>query len=280
MISKNFVIRFYKYLGTNKMDYSYKEVDKALENRISAHAKYSNFNLHEWLIGKFEIKQADNILDLGCGDGNFIDLFWNSIKPNGKLHAIDINTDLINIAKKRHKSLSDNVTIEAIDYDKLSFSDLQYNWIFSIYSIYYTQDPASLVNDLAKHMLDNAKFVITGPSSKNALELDEINLAVTGKKRNAEDFSRMHRIEEEFTKLFSTVFGKNKTSLEFVDTQMSFPTAEEYATYYWSTLLWRESSAGRTNQEISILKDKTLDVIKKMPNFVLNKQMSCLVGTS
>ena len=61
---------------------------------------------------------------------------------------------------------------------------------------------------------------------------------------------------------------------------MSFPTAEEYATYYWSTLLWRESSAGRTNQEISILKDKTLDVIKEMPNFVLNKQMSCLVGTS
>ena len=69
------------------MDYSYKEVDKALENRISAHAKYSNFNLHEWLIDKFEIKQAGNILDLGCGDGNFIDLFWNSIKPNGKLHA-------------------------------------------------------------------------------------------------------------------------------------------------------------------------------------------------
>jgi ubiquinone/menaquinone biosynthesis C-methylase UbiE len=262
------------------MDYSYKEVDKALENRISAHAKYSNFNLHEWLANKFKIKQSENILDLGCGDGNYIDLFWNSIKPYGKLHAIDINKDLINIAKKKHESLSENITIEAIDYDELSFSNLKYNWIFSIYSIYYTQDPTSLVNNLAKHMLDNSKFVITGPSSRNALELDKINFAVTGKKRNIEDVSRMHRVEEEFTKLFSTVFGKNKTSLEFIDTKMSFPTVEEYATYYWSTLLWRESSAGISNEEIALLKDKTIDVIKKMPNFVLNKQMSCLVGTS
>ena len=38
------------------MDYSYKEVDKALENRISAHAKYSNFNLHEWLSKKIQHK--------------------------------------------------------------------------------------------------------------------------------------------------------------------------------------------------------------------------------
>ena len=90
----------------------------------------------------------------------------------------------------------------------------------------------------------------------------------------------MHRVEEEFSELFFTVFGKNQTSLEFINTKMSFPTAEEYATYYWSTLLWRESSAGITDKEISFLKDKTIDVIRKMPNFVLNKQMSCLVGIS
>ena len=90
------------------MDYSYKEVDKALENRISAHARYSNFNLHEWLSKKFNIKSSDNIMDLGCGDGNFIDLFWDAIKPDGRLDAIDINEDLINIAKKIYQHPSVN----------------------------------------------------------------------------------------------------------------------------------------------------------------------------
>ena len=118
------------------MDYSYKEVDKALENRISAHAKYSNFNLHEWLSKKFNIKSSDNIMDLGCGDGNFIDLFWNAIKPDGKLDAIDINEDLINIARNKYSSLSDNISINVTNYDKLKPSNKKYDWVFSIYSIY------------------------------------------------------------------------------------------------------------------------------------------------
>tara|TARA_B100000959_G_C14814453_1_gene555235 strand:+ start:55 stop:846 length:792 start_codon:yes stop_codon:yes gene_type:complete len=262
------------------MDYSYKEVDKALENRISAHAKYSNFNLHEWLINKFDIKTSDNILDLGCGDGNYIDLFWNSIKPNGNLHAIDINEDLISIAKKKYQPLSNNISIEVMDYDQLKFPNLKYNWIFSIYSIYYTQDPTNLINNLSKYMLNGSQFVITGPSSKNALELDEINFSVTGKKRNIEDVKRMHRIEEDFTKIFLKTFGTDNVFLEFVDTEMSFPTAEEYATYYWSTLLWRESTAGINDKEIALLKNKSIEKIKQMPSFILNKQMSCLVGTS
>lgn len=260
------------------MDYSYKEVDKALENRISAHARYSNFNLHEWLSKKFNIKSSDNIMDLGCGDGNFIDLFWDAIKPDGRLDAIDINEDLINIAKKKYSSLSDTISINVADYDKLKPSDKKYDWIFSIYSIYYTQDPKNLINNLYKQMNHGSKFVITGPSSNNALELDSINLSVTGKKRNIEDMKRMHRIEEDFNKIFLSTFGKDNTKLEFVDTKMSFPTAEEFAIYYWSTLLWRESIESFNEKEIKELKNQSINVINKMNEFVLNKQMSCLVG--
>ena len=261
------------------MDYSYKEVDKALENRISAHAKYSNFNLHDWLSQKFSIRPSDNILDLGCGDGNFIALFWNAIKPNGKLHGIDINEDLIEIAKKKYQSLSSNISLDVTNYDDFSSLGKMYDWIFSIYSIYYTQDPENLIHNLYKSMSSGAKFVVTGPSSKNALELDKINLAVTGKKRNKEDIRRMHRIEEDFLSIFTKIFSKDKTSLEFISTKMSFPTSEEFAIYYWSTLLWRESTVGLNNKEILLLKSKTVEVIEQMPHSVLNKQMSCLVGT-
>jgi len=260
------------------MDYSYKEVDKALENRISAHAKYSNFNLHEWLSKKFNIKSSDNIMDLGCGDGNFIDLFWNAIKPDGKLDAIDINEDLINIAKNKYSSLSDNISINVTNYDELKPSNKKYDWVFSIYSIYYTQDPKNLINNLYEHMNHGSKFVITGPSSKNALELDSINLSVTGKKRNIEDIKRMHRIEEDFNDIFLSIFGEDSTRLEFVDTKMSFPSAEEFATYYWSTLLWRESIVDFNEKQIKDLKEQSIHVINQMNEFALNKQMSCLVG--
>lgn len=260
------------------MDYSYKEVDKALENRISAHAKYSDFNLHDWLSKNFSIKPSDNILDLGCGDGNFINLFWNAIKPDGMLHGIDINEDLIKIAKKKYQSISTNISLDVANYDDFNPLGKMYDWIFSIYSIYYTQNPEDLIHNLFKSMSSGGKFVVTGPSSQNALELDEINLAVTGKKRNKEDIRRMHRIEEDFLSVFTKIFSKDKTSLEFINTKMSFPTSEEFAIYYWSTLLWRESITGLNNKEISALKSKTVEVIEQMPDSVLNKQMSCLVG--
>ena len=186
--------------------------------------------------------------------------------------------DRINIAKKKYSSLSDTISINVTNYDELKPSNNKYDWIFSIYSIYYTQDPKNLINNLYEHMKHGSKFVIIGPSSNNAVELDSINLSVTGKKRNIEDIKRMHRIEEDFNDIFLSIFGEDNTRLEFVDTKMSFPSAEEFATYYWSTLLWRESIVGFDEKEIKELKDQSINVINQMNEFVLNKQMSCLVG--
>jgi hypothetical protein len=101
---------------------------------------------------------------------------------------------------------------------------------------------------------------------------------VTGKKRNIEDIKRMHRIEEDFNDIFLSIFGEDRTRLEFVDTKMSFPSAEEFATYYWSTLLWRESIVDFDEKQIKDLKEQSIHVINQMNEFTLNKQMSCLVG--
>jgi hypothetical protein len=59
---------------------------------------------------------------------------------------------------------------------------------------------------------------------------------------------------------------------------MSFPSAEEFATYYWSTLLWRESIVDFDEKQIKDLKEQSIHVINQMNEFTLNKQMSCLVG--
>ena len=56
-------------------NYSYKEYNDALNNRIDIHKKYSNFNLHGWIKQKFKILPNQSILDMGCGNGNFINFF-------------------------------------------------------------------------------------------------------------------------------------------------------------------------------------------------------------
>ena len=93
------------------MDYSYKETKSALNNRIDSHKQFSNFSLHEWISQKFNIMSGQDILDLGCGNGNFTDLFKSKIGKEGTLVGVDKNEALVEQAKAK---ASNSTNIESI----------------------------------------------------------------------------------------------------------------------------------------------------------------------
>ena len=70
--------------------YSYTEKKTALANRITSHKKFSNFDLHFWIKKNIKIKNGDRILDIGCGDGNFIKLF-HQMNHGGEIIGVDKN---------------------------------------------------------------------------------------------------------------------------------------------------------------------------------------------
>ena len=243
-------------MSTDQKKFAYEEPKNALNSRISAHAKFSNFNLHEWIKQNFDIKKGEIILDLGCGNGNYTELFWSFIQPEGTIIGLDKNEDLIQQAQEKLIDLPKNkVKFLVHDFDQL-FPQLQidFNWIFAIYSIYYTEDSLKLVEIVKDKLKPKGKLVVIGPAPENAKDLADFNYDLTGIKPNTEYIDRIERIEKEFLPLFEKLFGKNKVKYEVIDSVMEFPTAENYADYYWSTLLWRESINGRSTQEINNLK--------------------------
>ena len=78
--------------------------------------------------------------------------------------------------------------------------------------------------------------------------------------------------------LFKRIFGEDNTSLEIVDTEMSFPTIDDFAEYYWSTLLWRDSIEDLSADSIQAQKDKTLTILSGNKGYRVSKQMVCLIG--
>ena len=260
-----------------KNKYKYDEPINSLDNRISAHANFSDFNLHNWISSKFDIKSGDNIFDIGCGNGNFTELFFNKTMGNGVIYGVDKNKDLIADANSKYSSLSKNIYFQADDYDLVDIN-MSFDWIFSIYSLYYTSDSQSLVYKLQNLLHHNGSFVVIGPASANALDLDNFHFKVTGVEPNTEHRLRIKRIENEFYPLFQSMFGDDNVELEIIDTKMSFPTILDYAKYYWSTLLWRESVEKLDIDETKVLKDRTLSLLSKHEEFKIEKQMSCLIG--
>lgn len=256
----------------NNKKYSYKEFNSALNSRISIHKKYSNFNLHDWVKENCKINDKQSILDMGCGNGNFIEFFLSNNK-NLKIVGVDNNLNLLEEIKIK------NLDVKLIhsDFDEVVFEKSNFDWIFFIYSIYYSQKPEELIEKMYSYLSDNGHLVIIGPGQNNAIELDKLNKEVTGLPPKPEYRERQKRIEEEFYILAQKKFGSKNCKLKILNNKLTFPNEIDYANYYWSTLLWRDSLERLENHNDKKLKEQSLIEIKKFNNFVINKQVSTLI---
>tara|TARA_Y100000996_G_scaffold307438_1_gene244190 strand:+ start:221 stop:1006 length:786 start_codon:yes stop_codon:yes gene_type:complete len=253
-------------------NYTYKEYNSALSSRIGVHKKYSNFSLHDWIKKNCNIQNNQSILDIGCGNGNFIEFFLLN-NENLEIVGVDNNLDLLNEIKKKFN----NIKLIHSDFDEVEIENPKFDWVFFIYSIYYSQKSKELIKKMYSYLKDNGQLVIIGPGKSNAIELDKLNKKITGLDPKPEYRERQKRIEEEFYELSKKIFGKSNCDLNILNNKLSFPNEIEYAEYYWSTLLWRDSLERLDNPEKKKLKEQSLIEIKKLNNFVINKQVSTLL---
>lgn len=260
--------------------FSYEERGKALSSRITAHRQFSDFNLHEWIQKKFVISSGSRVLDLGCGNGNFTNLFWDLVKPGGSVIGLDKNCEVISDAREIHKRLpKDQVKYYIQDFDKpLPEFSMFFEWIFSIYSLYYTEDSARILNITKSLLAPQGTYVVIGPGPKNVRDLTEFSEKLTGQKADKEHFERIERICNEFYPLFMKIFPKENVRYEEIDTLMTFPGAKSFGEYYWSTLLWRDSVKNLSAEKIELLKNETLKYASAQVPIQVKKQISCLVG--
>lgn len=260
--------------------FGYEEPPKALSSRIAAHMQYSDFSLHEWMKKKFAISPGNRILDLGCGNGNFTRLFWDLVKPDGSVIGLDKNSDATSAARQAHKELP-GARIKYIvhDFDK-PFPDLNmlFDWIFSIYSLYYTEDSACILSATKSLLASRGTYVVIGPGPKNVRDLTDFSEKLTGRKANKEHFARIERIHNEFYPLFTGIFPEENVTYEEIDTVMQFPDAKSFGEYYWSTLLWRDSVKDFSAEKIDFLKAETLKYASVRQPVKIKKQISCLVA--
>ena len=253
-------------------NYSYKEYNSALNNRIGIHKKYSNFSLHNWIKKNCNIQNDQSLLDMGCGNGNFIEFFLSNYQ-NIQIVGLDNNLDLLNEIKKKFNT----VNLIHSDFDEVKIENQKFDWIFFIYSIYYSQRPKELIEKMYSYLKNNGQLVIIGPAKSNAIELDNLNKKITGLDPKPEYRERQKRIEEEFYGLSKKIFGKSNCNLNILNNKLTFPNEIEYAEYYWSTLLWRDSLERLENPDQDKLKNQSLTEIKKLENLIIHKQVSTLI---
>ena len=231
-----------------QMSVEYTETVSDLENRIRAHKLFSKTSLDDVLSKCLDIVPANStILDLGCGSGNFYQLFASKACS---YVGIDISKELLE--EFRNKQQQSVVLINSSMDDLPLFQTGSFDAIFSIYSIYYALRPSDLVMNLHSALSERGRLFVVGPSrSAHAQEIDEFCSTIANKNRPGVD--KNTRIDNFHSRIIPEILQRfSSVNVEEIDGSLYFQSSEEWAKYVASTPQARECSGLHGNSLLEL----------------------------
>jgi len=248
----------------------YNEKKDKLKVRIEAHKRFSNFSLEDWIDENFSIKQGDVILDIGCGSGNLFSSYSKKLGTNGLIVGSDKSSELLSEAQQ--KSVETPTLLLEWDFNnKFPFIEGMFDYIISTFAVYYADNHEFLLKEMKRLLKSSGKVFFIGPSDNNAKELYDFNKKIFGFGRDEKITRRTNRLEKEFYPAFKETF-KNVT-LDTINSKLTFPTSEEFISYYQATLLFEESIKKYGVESIS-----TDTLSAEVSTLKISKEMIVLCG--
>ena len=220
-------------MNTNKLDYSYHEPIESLNIRIDFHKKYSSFSLEKYISKTYKFSDKV-ILDIGSGNGNLTGILSNSASL-----YIGLEKNLKSLLDAHEKFRNKNhIFFFNQNMDKsMFFPDNSFDYIFFIYSVYYTNDAKKLFSKCFRFLKKGGNIVLIGPAENNAWEIDDFCFQLFGKKTLAQE--RAKRIENEFSPLLES-FGM-EVNCNKINFDLQFPDYNTFLRYISATLQYRDS---------------------------------------
>jgi ubiquinone/menaquinone biosynthesis C-methylase UbiE len=151
------------------------------------------------------------------------------------------------------------------------FADHSFDTSFSNFAIYNAANPAFALGELKRTLRPGGEIVLIGPTINNARELYDFNLRLTGKAIDEVTLIRTDRLRREIVPLARDMFSDVRE--EVINSQLSFPNAEEFLRYYMATMLYEEGAEkeGRTLAEMHA-------ALSADTNLVLSKEMVAVIA--
>lgn len=153
----------------------FKDNIDGLTNRLAINNGYGNNDLQSWLIERLDIKEQDDVLDIGCGDGRHLKEI--SSLTNGNCVGIDYDEKMI---EKSKANVADNLSYHHFNMDEINTPSspigyelnqwpltYRFDKIYSLYAFYYSKDSIALLDLLKERLNPGGSISIIGPHGEN-----------------------------------------------------------------------------------------------------------------
>ena len=189
---------------------------------------YSNFSSEQqkWgreLIAKLNLKEDDEVLDIGCGDGKITAEISLKVKK-GHVTGIDNSEPMIQLAKRKFPPAKyQNLSFEVCDAREIYFHE-QFNVVFSNAALHWVDDHAKVLKGIYKSLKPVGRVLLQFGGKGNASDI--LNILNEIKKDdewiqyfNNFKFPYNFPGEKEFTELIGKS-GLNSKRIQLVEKDM------------------------------------------------------------
>ncbi|MDP4549516.1 class I SAM-dependent methyltransferase [Alkalihalobacillus macyae] len=129
-----------------------------------------------WTIKQLNLRNDENVLELGCGGGYAMKLLLNHPNVRGVV-GLDISKTLIQSAKIRNKKEIKKERAQLVhgNVQNLPFEDNKFSTVFSIHSIYFWEDLSLVVKEIHRVLKPGGSVAITLCNEKNGEVWEGVN---------------------------------------------------------------------------------------------------------
>jgi len=137
--------------------------DKFYEERIKRESQLydPNYQKNHTSIIKMLNAISGRVLDIGCGDGIFLDKLRMKFGNSAKYYGIDVSDTAIKAARKKGFH---NTYVMDISEEDLPFSDNLFSYIFMVDVIEHIRDPEKVLKECYRVLDTDGTLIISTPN--------------------------------------------------------------------------------------------------------------------
>ncbi len=156
--------------------------------------------LTDWGLSYLDIKEADIILDIGCGGGRTVNKLAKAAQK-GKVSGIDFSDTSVKLSSKLNEQYINlgKVNIRKASVSSIPFPDNFFDIITAIETYFFWPDLGNDLKEVLSVLKPNGKLLIVSEFYKNSKNEKSINK--WAKYSNTKDFMK-YQTKEEFKQTF------------------------------------------------------------------------------
>jgi ubiquinone/menaquinone biosynthesis C-methylase UbiE len=113
-----------------------------LDSRANLHARFSTNSegWFEWLFAHLGISEGSEILEAGCGAGEFWKANQERLMPDWRLTLTDLSPGMVEAASRNTAELKTAIELRVADIQNLPFADNQFDVAVANHMLYHVAD--------------------------------------------------------------------------------------------------------------------------------------------